>query len=67
MLASAYEDDETLKKMTNEEFAGLMASEDTKEGSHCVHREAGTQLEGRVAGYSRVETMILRAVIPARS
>ncbi len=32
VLASAYEDDETLKKMTNEGFAGIMASEDTKEG-----------------------------------
>jgi enoyl-CoA hydratase len=32
VLASAYEDDETLKRMTNEEFAGIMASEDTKEG-----------------------------------
>ena len=32
VLASAYEDDETLKRMTNEGFAGIMASEDTKEG-----------------------------------
>jgi enoyl-CoA hydratase len=32
VLASAYEDDETLKKMTNDGFAGIMASEDTKEG-----------------------------------
>jgi enoyl-CoA hydratase len=32
VLASAFEDDETLKRMTNEEFAGIMASEDTKEG-----------------------------------
>jgi enoyl-CoA hydratase len=32
VLASAYEDDETLKKMTNDAFAGIMASEDTKEG-----------------------------------
>lgn len=32
VLASAYEDDETLKKTTNKEFAGIMASEDTKEG-----------------------------------
>jgi enoyl-CoA hydratase len=32
VLASAYADDETLKQMTNEEFAGIMASEDTKEG-----------------------------------
>ena len=32
VLAAAYSDDETLKQMTNEEFAGVMASEDTKEG-----------------------------------
>ena len=32
VLAAAYEDDETLKQMTNREFAGIMASEDTKEG-----------------------------------
>jgi enoyl-CoA hydratase len=32
VLAAASEDDETLKRMTNEQFAGIMASEDTKEG-----------------------------------
>lgn len=32
VLAAAWADDETLKKMTNEEFAGVMASDDTKEG-----------------------------------
>ncbi|MEO7370005.1 MAG: crotonase/enoyl-CoA hydratase family protein [Ilumatobacteraceae bacterium] len=32
VLASAYEDDETLKKMTTEAFAGILASDDTKEG-----------------------------------
>jgi enoyl-CoA hydratase len=32
VLAAAYEDDETLKKMTNDGFAGILASEDTKEG-----------------------------------
>ena len=32
VLAAAWADDETLKTMTNEEFAGVMASEDTKEG-----------------------------------
>lgn len=30
--AAAYEDDETLKRLTNEVFAGVLASEDTKEG-----------------------------------
>ena len=32
VLASADEDDETLKKMTNDQFAGILASDDTKEG-----------------------------------
>jgi enoyl-CoA hydratase len=32
VLASAYEDDETLINMTSAEFAAIMASEDTKEG-----------------------------------
>ncbi len=32
VLAAACEDDDTLKRMTNEEFAGVMSSEDTKEG-----------------------------------
>ncbi|MEO6156473.1 MAG: crotonase/enoyl-CoA hydratase family protein [Ilumatobacteraceae bacterium] len=32
VLAAAYESDETLKRMTNEQFAGVLASSDTKEG-----------------------------------
>jgi enoyl-CoA hydratase len=32
VLASAYADDETLKRMTNDEFATVVASEDTHEG-----------------------------------
>ena len=32
VLAAAYEDDETLKKLTNSEFAKVMQSGDTKEG-----------------------------------
>lgn len=32
VLAAAYEDDETLKKMTDDEFGSIMRSEDTKEG-----------------------------------
>jgi enoyl-CoA hydratase len=32
VLASAYEDDETLINMTNAEFGAIMASEDTKDG-----------------------------------
>jgi enoyl-CoA hydratase len=32
VLAAAYSDDETLKQLTNDEFAKVMASEDTKEG-----------------------------------
>ncbi|HEX2783526.1 MAG TPA: enoyl-CoA hydratase-related protein [Ilumatobacteraceae bacterium] len=32
VLASAYEDEETLKKMTNDAFGAILASEDTTEG-----------------------------------
>jgi enoyl-CoA hydratase len=32
VLAAAYEDDETLKKLTNEQFATVLQSDDTKEG-----------------------------------
>lgn len=32
VLAAAWADDEALKKLTNEEFAAVLASEDTKEG-----------------------------------
>jgi enoyl-CoA hydratase len=32
VLASAYEDDDTLKKMTNSAMGRVMASEDLKEG-----------------------------------
>ncbi len=32
VLAAAYEDDETLKKLTNAEFAKVLSSSDTKEG-----------------------------------
>jgi enoyl-CoA hydratase len=32
VLAAAYEDDETLKQMTNNEFASILGSQDTKEG-----------------------------------
>ena len=32
ILASAEEDEETLRRMSNEEFAAVMQSEDTKEG-----------------------------------
>jgi enoyl-CoA hydratase len=32
VLAAAYSDDETLKAMTNDEFAKVLGSQDTKEG-----------------------------------
>ncbi len=32
VVAAAYEDDETLKKLTNDEFAAVLKSDDTKEG-----------------------------------
>ena len=47
VLASAYEDDETLKKMTNEAFAGVMASEDTKEGLTAFIEKRAPQWKGR--------------------
>ena len=50
VLAAPYEDDETLKKMTNESFAGIMASRGHQGRADRVHREAGAELEGQVAG-----------------
>ena len=67
VLASAYEDDETLKKMTNEELRRDHGLAGHHRRPHRVHREAGPELAGQVTRYRRVETMILRAVIPARS
>ena len=39
VLASAWADDETLKKMTNDEFGHVLSSEDTKEGlTACIEK-----------------------------
>ena len=47
VLAAAYEDDETLKKMTNEAFAGILASEDTKEGLTAFIEKRAPQWQAR--------------------
>jgi enoyl-CoA hydratase len=47
VLAAASEDDDTLKRMTNEEFAGIMASEDTKEGLTAFIEKRTPNWQGR--------------------
>jgi enoyl-CoA hydratase len=47
VLASAHEDDETLKRMTNEAFAGVLASEDTKEGLTAFIEKRPPNWQGR--------------------
>ncbi len=47
VLASAYESDENLKKMTNEEFAPILQSEDTKEGLMAFIEKSPPQWKGR--------------------
>ena len=46
VLAAAYEDDETLKKLTNDLFAGVMASSDTKEGLTAFIEKRAPQWKG---------------------
>jgi enoyl-CoA hydratase len=47
VLASAYESDDNLKKMTNEEFAPILQSEDTKEGLMAFIEKRPPQWKGR--------------------
>jgi len=47
VLAAAYEDDETLQRMTNEGFATVMKSEDTKEGLEAFIEKRQPNWKGR--------------------
>lgn len=47
VLAAAYADDDTLKQMTNDEFAGIMSSEDTKEGLTAFIEKRPPNWQGR--------------------
>jgi len=46
VLASAYEDDDTLKKMTNKAFAEVTSAEDTKEGLMAFIEKRAPQWKG---------------------
>ena len=47
VLAADYEDDETLKKMTNEAMANVMGSEDLKEGLAAFVEKRRPKWKGR--------------------
>ena len=47
VLAAAYSDDETLKQMTNDEFAKVLRSDDTKEGLTAFIEKRAPNWQGR--------------------
>ena len=47
VLAAAWADDDSLKRMTNEEFATVLSSEDTKEGLTAFIEKRAPQWKGR--------------------
>ena len=56
VLAAAYEDDETPEAADQRRFAGIMASEDTKEGLTAFIEKRAPNWQARVAAAQSVST-----------